>query len=66
MSTFIITVDIPGHDHSPRNHRHEIGAALDQVKQVLGSTEQIEGTITRAGGIPIGSWKFLYDGNEES
>lgn len=66
MSTFVLTVDVPGHDHSPRNHRHEIGAALNQAMQAIGSTEQVEGTITRAGGIAIGTWSFLSDSNEES
>ncbi|MGY4624576.1 hypothetical protein [Bradyrhizobium sp. USDA 4486] len=68
MSTFVLTVDLPGHDHSPRAHRHEIGQYLDMVKQQVGATDQAEGIITRSEPFkqtPIGSWSFLSDTSEE-
>lgn len=58
---FVLKIDVPGHDHSPRNHRHEIGTALDHVKQQIGSTETVEGIITRAGNVPIGTWKLTAE-----
>jgi hypothetical protein len=69
MSVLIVTIDVPGHDHSPRAHRHEIGAHLDTVKQQIGATEATEGVITRNEAFkqtPVGSWKFLSDKSEES
>ncbi|MET4170824.1 hypothetical protein ABIB99_001906 [Bradyrhizobium sp. LA6.1] len=68
MSTFVVTFDVEGHDHSLRAHRVEIGTFLDQVKQAVGATEQAEGIITRNEPFkqtPIGSWKIIDDETEK-
>jgi len=70
MSQFTLTLDLTDHthDHSPRNHRHLIGAMLDDAKGVIGRTEADEGELVYPPGSHkvIGSWKIIKDGDEQS
>ena len=63
MAKFSITLRFDKWDHSPQAHRAEIAAALDQVKQQIGTNVHTEGDITvpAVGAQPrrvIGRWEM--------
>ncbi len=69
MARFSLEIEFDVHDHSPRNHRLEIGTLLDRAKHAVAQGHACSGQITKPGASAdpdvVGFWKLDETADQE-